>query len=137
MQTAKHHGSLFLKLLIFGFSFAVGVLAFWLLGYMLRDIDRIDGPNYANMLEVGIPPALNAELEQTTTQITELNRQIESAQQQRRLTGQTTADPQQIMEIDGRAVFGPPANGLAEVMAASFTVDAIWALDQTNGSPSD
>lgn len=98
MQTKKHHGSFFLRLLIFGFSVAVGLLVFWLLGYVLRDIGRIEGPNYNDMLAAGMPAELQAERELAAEQIAELNRQIDATQERRRLTGQTTADSQQTID---------------------------------------
>jgi hypothetical protein len=95
MQTKKHHGSFFLLLLIFGFSVMVGVLAFWLLGYVLRDIDRISGPDYSQMIADGVPATLTAERQQQAEQINELTRQFESIQKQRELIGQTTQNSQQ------------------------------------------
>lgn len=94
-KTRKHHGSFFLLLLVFGFSVTVGVLAFWLLGYVLRDIDRISGPDYDQMIAEGIPATLQAERQQAAEQIDELTRQFESTEQQRQLIGQTTANSQQ------------------------------------------
>jgi hypothetical protein len=94
MQTKKHHGSYFLRLMIFGFGAAVGVLAFWFLGYV-RDIDRIQGPDYNEMIAAGIPAELQAQREQTAEQINELNRQIAATQQRRQLTAQTTTGSQQ------------------------------------------
>jgi predicted RNA-binding Zn-ribbon protein involved in translation (DUF1610 family) len=91
----KHRGSFALRLLIFGFSVAVGMLTFWLLGYLLRDIDRIEGPSYDQMLAADMPPGLQAQRVQVSNQLEALNRQIESTQQRRRLTGQTTDDTQE------------------------------------------
>ena len=95
MQTQKHHGSFFLRLLIFGFSIAVGVLVFWLLGYVLGDIDQIEGPDYSKMIAARVSAELQADREQTAEQIEELPRQINSTQERRHLTGQTTEDSQQ------------------------------------------
>ncbi len=93
--TLKHRGSFFLRLMVLGFSIAVGVLAFWLLGYVLRDIDRIDGPNYSQMLEAELPQQLIEQRDQLEQRQLELNQKIQSAQEKRRLTAQTTGDSQQ------------------------------------------
>ncbi len=95
MKTKKHHGSFMLRFMIFGFSVAVGVLAFWLLGYILRDIDRVQGPNYNQMLEAGLPKELQDERRALAAQLVEVKQQIASTEQRRRLTGQTTSDSQQ------------------------------------------
>ena len=95
MNEKKHHGSFMLRFMIFGFSIAVGVLAFWLLGYIIRDIDRIEGPDYNQMLEAGLPATLQDERETLAAKIVDLKQQIKSTEQRRKLTGQTTSDSQQ------------------------------------------
>ena len=91
----QHHGSFFLRLMIFGFSVATGVLAFWLLGYILRDIDRIDGPDYQMMMAQGLPADLQAEQLDLVKTSAEVAQQIKSAQERRRLGGLTTDATQQ------------------------------------------
>ncbi|MBB3208499.1 putative RNA-binding Zn-ribbon protein involved in translation (DUF1610 family) [Rhodopirellula rubra] len=81
--------------MVFGFSIAVGVLAFWLLGYIIHDIDRIQGPNYTQMLEGGLPKELQDERQELTAQLADLKQQIAATEQRRQLTGQTTSDSQQ------------------------------------------
>ena len=95
MKSKKHHGSFVLRFMIVGFGIAVGVLAFWLLGYILRDIDRVEGPNYNQMLEVGLPKELQDDRMMITAQLAEVKQKIASTEQRRRLTGQTTSDSQQ------------------------------------------
>jgi hypothetical protein len=95
MKTRKHHGSFMLRLMIFGFSVAVGVLAFWLLGYILRDIDRAQGPDYTQMLEAGLPRELQDQRQSLATELATLNQQVASSEQRKRLTSQTTSDLQQ------------------------------------------
>lgn len=81
--------------MIFGFSVAVGVLAFWLLGYVLIDMDRVQGPNYQQMLERRLPKKLQDERQALEAQLLDVNQKIASTEQRRRLTGQTTSDSQQ------------------------------------------
>jgi len=95
MKTKQHRGSFALRLMILGFSLAVGVLTFWLLGYIIRDIDRIKGPDYDRMLQANLPPELLAEQQELTQTLTDLQRQFESTQERRRLIGQTIGDSQQ------------------------------------------
>ncbi len=95
MQTKKPKGSFTLRVMIFGFSAAVGVLAFWLLGYVLRDIDRVQGPNYNQMLEEGLPPDLQDLRTSLASQLDKLQRQIQSLQERRSLTASATRDSQQ------------------------------------------
>lgn len=95
MKTRKHHGSFVIRLMIVGFSVAVGVLAFWLLGYVLLDIGRVPGPNYQQMLDQRLPKALQDERQALATELVDLNQQIASTEQRRQLTGQSTGDSQQ------------------------------------------
>ena len=43
------------RFLVLVFSLGVSILAFWLLGYVLRDIDRMPGPNYETMVTEVLP----------------------------------------------------------------------------------
>ncbi|MCC9643884.1 hypothetical protein LOC71_16480 [Rhodopirellula sp. JC740] len=95
MQTKRHRGSFMLRLMVFGFSVAVGVLAFWLLGYIVRDIDRVNGPNYTQMLESQLPQELQDERRLLTAQLSELKQRIAATERRRQLTSQTTRDSQQ------------------------------------------
>ncbi len=95
MQAKKHKGSFTLRVMVFGFSAAVGVLAFWLLGYVLRDIDRVPGPDYNQMIEVGLPPELKAAQQDLAGQRERLERQVEATQERRSLMAQSTRDSQQ------------------------------------------
>ncbi|TWT73230.1 hypothetical protein [Allorhodopirellula solitaria] len=95
MKTKKHHGSFMLRFMILGFSIAVGVLTFWLLGYVLRDIDRVKGPDYNQMIEAGVPQELQDARQALAAEAVELKQQIASAEERRRLTVQTTNDSQQ------------------------------------------
>ncbi|WP_184306678.1 hypothetical protein [Aporhodopirellula rubra] len=95
MKTRKQRSSFILRFMVFGFSIAVGVLAFWLLGYIIHDIDRIQGPNYTQMLEGGLPKELQDERQELTAQLADLKQQIAATEQRRQLTGQTTSDSQQ------------------------------------------
>lgn len=95
MKTKKHRGSFMLRFMVFGFSVAVGLLAFWLLGYIVRDIDRVQGPNYSQMLEEGLPQELQDERQTLAAQLLDLKQQIASTERRRQLTGQTTRDSQQ------------------------------------------
>ncbi len=95
MKTKKHHGSFALRLMILGFSVAVGVLTFWLLGYILRDIDRVEGPNYNQMLDAGLPKEFQDERQILAAELVDVKQQIASTEKRRRLTVQTTNDSQQ------------------------------------------
>lgn len=46
------------RFLVLVFSLGVSILAFWLLGYVLRDIDRIPGPSYETMVTESLPTEL-------------------------------------------------------------------------------
>jgi len=95
MKSKKHRGSFMLRFMVVGFSIAVGVLTFWLLGYIIQDINRVKGPDYSQMLKVGLPQSLQDERQSLAAELVDRKQQIESTEQRRRLTAQTTKDSQQ------------------------------------------
>ncbi|WP_044303184.1 membrane protein [Rhodopirellula sallentina] len=95
MKSQKQRSSFILRLMVLGFSIAVGILSFWLLGYIISDIDRVQGPNYTQMLEEKLPQELQEERRVLTGQLEDLKQQIKMVEERRRLTSQTTSDSQQ------------------------------------------
>lgn len=95
MKPREHRGSLTLRLMVFGFSGVVGVLTFWLLGYILRDVGRIQGPDYQKMLQAELPPELFAEQQELAQTFADLQQQLQATQERRRLVGQSIGDSQQ------------------------------------------
>lgn len=80
MNNPKPRGPWFHRFLIWLFAIAVSALSFWLLGYIIRDIDAIEGPDYqaieSTMLDTALvdrDDALSDEIEDTQRSIANLN----------------------------------------------------------------
>ena len=60
MATPQRRGPLSHRILVFLFAASVSVFAFWLIGYVLEDIDEIQGPDRYQMLEQQSPDQTTA-----------------------------------------------------------------------------
>lgn len=65
------------RVLVFLFAAALSALAFWFIGYVLRDIDTIDGPNLAEMYEQQVPSELIDQRDQLYDTLREKRREID------------------------------------------------------------
>lgn len=74
-----------IRLLIHALTFALGVLVFWLLGFLLGDIASIEGPDYAVIEAKYVDPALYEKQSTLGRQIDDLDRDIASAREQQEI----------------------------------------------------
>ncbi|WP_164100833.1 hypothetical protein [Candidatus Laterigemmans baculatus] len=83
------------RLLIWIFSLTFAVLCYWLLGFILRDIGRIDGPQYRELEAQMLDPELLTTDEDLADQLAEAEREIADLSEQQRLLGASIANSQQ------------------------------------------
>jgi predicted RNA-binding Zn-ribbon protein involved in translation (DUF1610 family) len=108
------------RFLVLLFSVGVSVLAFWLLGYVLRDIDQIDGPSYQSMVTEALPPQLIEQQEQLAEQRQENQIRKKEVEKRRDLLRQSVENSQQTI------------NQLLELQRLSLEKDAQLSSDQQN-----
>ncbi|MBM3290096.1 MAG: hypothetical protein FJY92_08095 [Candidatus Hydrogenedentes bacterium] len=80
MKSSK--GTWGVRLLIHALTVALGVLVFWLLGFVLGDIASVEGPDYASVEAKYVGPEMRNTQEELDRQIADLDRQLGSAREQ-------------------------------------------------------
>lgn len=77
------------------FTVVLTVLVFWLLGFLVEDIQSIRGPDYAAIEKKHLDKDLVAKRETLEKQIAELTRQIENQTEKQRVVGDSSRNLQQ------------------------------------------
>src|SRR5207249_4622875 len=72
----------------------LGLLIFWLLGFVLEDIASIPGPNYADIERRHVDLTLVSKQQQMSKQLADLEQEIANNQEQQRLIGDSSQNLQ-------------------------------------------
>lgn len=94
MSAAKAKGTWGTRFLIRLLAVALGVLIFWLLGFLMRDIKSIQGPNYAEIEKKYVDQALVDEQRDIQKRIDELDREVSGKRRQQQLVGESSQNLQ-------------------------------------------
>lgn len=97
MNNPKPRGPWFHRFLIWLFAIGVSVLSFWLLGYIVRDIDAIQGPDYQAMESSMLDTALVDRRKALADEIDDTKRSIANLNERRLLLQNTISTSQQTM----------------------------------------
>lgn len=97
MTNPKPRGPWFHRFLIWLFAIGVSVLTFWLLGYIVRDIDAIQGPEYQAMESAMLDRTLVERHDTLTAEMSDLQRNIANLNERRLLLQNTINTSQQTM----------------------------------------
>ena len=95
--TPIHKGPWTHRLLVACFSVLFGLLIYWLLGFVMRDIGTWPGPVYSEVGERLSDPALAREAAATQKQIDEARRAIESSKQRQQVLRDSTSNSERTM----------------------------------------
>lgn len=95
MTTPQRKGPAGYRLLVGVFSLTFAVLCFWLLGFILRDIGRLTGPDYAALESEMLPAELVDNDQGLAEQIAQTERQIADLTEQQRVLGDSIGNSQQ------------------------------------------
>ncbi len=92
-----------IRFVIHALTLALGVLVFWLLGFLLGDIASIEGPDYAAIQAKYVAPALYEKQSQLDRQIADLDRDLASAREQQQIVSASSQNLQstinQVLEL--------------------------------------
>lgn len=103
MNGKKPRGTWGIRVLIHGFTFLLGVLVFWLLGFVVDDIESVRGPDYGEIERGFQDPSLVERQERLVKQIAELERDIGNHRAQQQLVGDSSQNLQrtinQLLEL--------------------------------------
>ncbi len=94
LSDVERRGTWWQRMLIAIFSVVLSLLIYWLLGFVLNDIGRVQGPDYGEFESSRIDPALIAKEKQLGSSITEANRQIENQRRRQGLLRESTSSSQ-------------------------------------------
>lgn len=95
MKENKTRGTRGIRFLIHLFTASLGILIFWLLGFLIRDIESIQGPNYAQIEYTHVDQSIMKKREHLETQIVETERLITGKREEQRLAGDSSRNLQQ------------------------------------------
>lgn len=95
MKENKTRGTRGIRFLIHLFTASLGMLIFWLLGFLIRDIESIQGPNYAQIEYTHVDQSIMKKREHLETQIVETERLITGKREEQRLAGDSSRNLQQ------------------------------------------
>ena len=77
------------------FTLVMAILVFWLLGFLVEDIETLPGPDYATIELKHLDANLVARRDALERQIADLNRQIENQTEKQRTVGDSSRNLQQ------------------------------------------
>lgn len=103
MKPKSTRGTWGIRQLIRMFTVVLAVLFFWLLGFVVEDIESMPGPNYTEIESRHVDISLVAKKEQLGKQIGDLNRTIGNQQERQRLANDSSQNLQrtinQLLEL--------------------------------------
>ena len=88
MKSKTTKGPRTIRLLAHVCTVILGVLIFWLLGFLVEDIESLPGPDYQAVERSYVDQALVRKQQELEKRIGDLERQLESTRQQQRLVGE-------------------------------------------------
>ncbi|MGI5869532.1 MAG: hypothetical protein ACOX9C_08845 [Kiritimatiellia bacterium] len=91
----KSRGTWWNRFAIHLFTFVLGLLIFWVLGFFVNDIQSIRGPEYRDVEQKHVDKELVAKLGSLEGQIAEVSRQIENETARQRMVGDSSRNLQQ------------------------------------------
>jgi hypothetical protein len=90
----QSRGTWWQRVLVWAFGIVLGLLIYWLLGFILGDIGRLPGPAWDEFEAARIEPELQEAGGQLADQIADINRQIGNVERRQRLLRDSTASSQ-------------------------------------------
>jgi hypothetical protein len=91
-------GAWSVRFFIHFFTIVLGVLFFWLLGFVLEDIESIKGPDYEKVEKQFVNQSLVEKIQNTNEQIHKLDRSIANKREQQQLIGDSSQNLKQTMD---------------------------------------
>ncbi|TWU29972.1 hypothetical protein [Bythopirellula polymerisocia] len=93
----ERRGTWWQRVLIGAFTVLLTLLIYWLLGFVLRDIGRLPGPDWNEFEAARLDQGLRSSGEEIESSITEVKRQIANVERRQRLLRDSTASSQKTL----------------------------------------
>lgn len=90
-------GTWWQRFLIWAFSVALSLLFYWLLGFVLQDIGRLQGPDWSQFEAERLDPELRKTGARLDNELADVKRQIENQERRQRLLRDSTASSQKTL----------------------------------------
>jgi hypothetical protein len=97
MAIVRNKGPWTYRALVWGFTIALGLLWFWLMGFVLNDVGNWPGPDYHDLEQKMLDPHLSAESDGLTDQIGDMARNIERDKSRQQVLQNSTQEAQRTM----------------------------------------
>lgn len=123
-QAQRTAGTRLSRMLIHAVTLGIALLLYWLLGFVVADIERIEGPDYDRIEAALLDPALVERQEQLQQTLADLQLQIGNLREQRELVGSSAQNLQQTVQQLGQL----QGQGSAGAAAAAGGADATLQL---------
>ncbi len=94
MNPTRTTGPRWLRALIYALSLLLFFFYTWLLLFVLRDIDRIPGPDYQKLVAESVPPALLDRQRAINKELEQIQRQVNDKEEAQKLLERSTAGSQ-------------------------------------------
>lgn len=94
MKTNANRGTWGIRVLVRLLTVVLAILFFWLLGFVVEDIETIKGPDFVEIERRHVDQSLVAEKERLERQIGDLERAIENTREEQRLVGDSSQNLQ-------------------------------------------
>src|SRR2546421_9195616 len=94
-EAPKSKGPWIGRFAIRSFTVVLAILVFWLLGFLVEDIESIQGPKYESIEATHVDKKLIEQKQSQEKQIAELARQIDNQSESQRLLGASSQNLQQ------------------------------------------
>lgn len=130
----KHPGPWAHRVLVYGFSLLFGLLVYWLLGFVVRDIATWPGPTYQAVERELLDPQLSLELESLREMIEAQNREVTNLKQRQATLRDSTSNSErtmnQLLELQRLTLQRGLTPSAAEIKALADS-QALFLTNQT------
>lgn len=103
MKSGLPRGTWSVRVLVQAFTLVLGVLLFWLLGFLMRDLESVRGPDFESIRVRHVQGGELLEREELAKRVGELGRQVTNKREEQRLAGESSQNLQrtinQLLEL--------------------------------------
>ena len=133
-EKKKFRGPWGQKFFIVVLGVVLGILFYWLLGFITRDIGTLKGPDYAPVRAKHVDAQLVDEQRGLQEGLAETKRNIRDQQEQQRILRDTTTSLQNSIILDGSLQFGNSSRLLHPKMKKSSSSFISWLSFSSSSS---
>jgi hypothetical protein len=108
IMASKKRGTWGIRFLIHFFTVILGILFFWLEGFLLEDIRSIPGPDYQEIRAKHVEASLDQQVAHLNEQITRVEQEIDATKEEQKLLGDSSGNLQntinQLLDLQKQSI---------------------------------